>query len=50
MDLSWIFKNLKSFIFNKLHVFLVGLCHLGVIMVFLETLKDKNMKNLHYFG
>ena len=45
MDLSWIRKSLKSSISNELHVFHVGLCHLGVFMVFLETLTDKNVKN-----
>ena len=45
INLFWICKNLKSSIFNGLHVFHVGLCHLGVFMVFLETLTDKNVKN-----
>ena len=44
IDLFWKFKNLKSSIFNEFHFFHVGLCHLGVFMVFLETLTDKNVK------
>ena len=50
MDLFWICKNLKSSIFNKLHVVHVGLCHWGVFMMFLETLTDKNVKNRPIFG
>ena len=45
IDLFWKFKNLKSSIFNELHVYHAGMCHFGVFMVFLGTLTDTTMKN-----
>ena len=45
IDLFWKFKNPKSSIFNELHVYHAGMCHFGVFMVFLGTLKDTTMKN-----